>query len=284
MTDASKYMRQYRLIALDLDGTTMEGGQMPTPRVLAAIAAAQARGVYVVVATGRGYHSASKYGAILGLTTPLVCFQGALVKERTGEQATLLVEPLPREPLTELVELAETRGLELNLYGEECLYLSHTSQPLSFYELWFGMPIRRVPHLDYALRDFDARGLTPLKGLFISEPEKGDRLYRELAERFAGRMTVLRSHPLFVEVISPRASKGNAVAFLARHYGVDQAETIAVGDSGNDVSMVQWAGLGVAMGNATPDVLAVADFIAPPVEQDGVATVIEQFVLGNGHG
>jgi len=57
-----------------------------------------------------------------------------------------------------------------------------------------------------------------------------------------------------------------------------------VGDSGNDVSMVQWAGLGVAMGNATPDVLAVADFIAPPVEQDGVATVIEQFVLGNGHG
>jgi len=69
------------------------------------------------------------------------------------------------------------------------------------------------------------------------------------------------------------------VAFLADRFDVPQADTIAVGDSGNDVSMIQWAGLGVAMRNATPDVLAAADWIAPAVTEDGVAAVIERFIL-----
>ena len=101
----------------------------------------------------------------------------------------------------------------------------------------------------------------------------------ELAASFAGRLNVVRSHPLFVEIISPRVSKGRGVAHLADLYGVSRAQTIAVGDSGNDLSMVQWAGLGVAMGNASADVKAVADWIAPPVSEDGVAAVIERFVL-----
>jgi len=83
-------------------------------------------------------------------------------------------------------------------------------------------------------------------------------------------------------VTSLNASKGNALSVVADWYGVSRAETIAVGDSGNDVSMVAWAGLGIAVANATHDVLAVADWVAPAVTDEGVAAVIERFILNNG--
>ena len=84
---------------------------------------------------------------------------------------------------------------------------------------------------------------------------------------------------MFVEVHSTEASKGHGLRFLARHYGIPQAETIAVGDSGNDNSMIEWAGLGVAMGNSLPEVFAAANEVAPPVEEDGLAHVIEKYIL-----
>jgi Cof subfamily protein (haloacid dehalogenase superfamily) len=273
----------YRLIALDLDGTSVVGGHMPTPRVRAAVTAAQERGVHVVLATGRPYLSALRWAAAFELQTPLICFQGALVKEQMGERATLMCEPLPLEPLPELIALAGERGWELTLYTEDAIYLARMSNPPSFYDLWFGSPLRRMPSLAEALRAILAQGVAPIKGLFIGRPEDNDGLTAELDVHFAGRLAVVRSHDLFVEVTSPKASKGNALAFLAGRYGVARAETIAAGDSGNDVSMVQWAGMGVAVANATPDVLAAADWIAPPVTEDGVATLIEQFVLGDGH-
>ena len=93
---------------------------------------------------------------------------------------------------------------------------------------------------------------------------------------------MLRSHELFTEVTPPNASKGNALAFLADHYGIAKGETIAVGDSDNDISMIRWAGLGVAMGNAAPEVIAAADRVAPSVFDDGLAAVVEEYVLRNG--
>ena len=118
----------------------------------------------------------------------------------------------------------------------------------------------------------------------IVEPGEGEPLAAELHAIFQGRLTVLRSHELFTEVTPPNASKGNALAFLADRYGISQAETIAVGDSDNDISMIRWAGLGVAMGNAAPEVIAAADWVAPSVFDDGLAAVIEEFVLRNGRG
>jgi hypothetical protein len=92
----------------------------------------------------------------------------------------------------------------------------------------------------------------------------------------------VRSHILFVEITSPGVSKGSALAFLAGYFGIPREETIAVGDNGNDVSMIEWAGLGVAMANATPDAIAAADWVAPPVGEDGVATLIDKFILNHG--
>jgi len=275
-------LSSYRLIALDLDGTAVEGGQLPNERVRGAVAEAEARGVHVVLATGRPFLSARRYAEAFNLLTPLICFQGALVKEMAGRQATLLSEHLPAGPLDEVIALAEAQALELTLYSEERIYYSHTTRPEAFYDLWFGIPGGTVPRLHDALREIHAHGLVPLKGLFIGEPDENDRLVVQLSERFDGRLSVVRSHDLFVEVTSPIVSKGAALAFVAERFGVSREEVIAVGDSGNDVSMVEWAGLGVAMANATPDVHAVADWVAPPVGDDGVVEIIERFLLRNG--
>jgi Cof subfamily protein (haloacid dehalogenase superfamily) len=269
----------YRLLALDLDGTTVEGGQMPTPRVKAAIAAAVAAGVQVIVATGRPYVSARRYAGALGVCTPVICFQGALVKECAGDQRTLFAEAMPAAPFAEVVALAQARRLELNIYTETRIFHGPTSYSPAFYDLWFGGDTQPVASLATAFEQVRRAAQPLLKGLFISDERASDDLTHELQEVVAGRLTVMRSHPLFVEVTSRNASKGNAVAFLADWYGIPQAETIAVGDSGNDVSMVAWAGLGVAVANATPEVHAVADWIAPPVTEEGVVTVIEKFIL-----
>jgi Cof subfamily protein (haloacid dehalogenase superfamily) len=269
----------YRLLALDLDGTAIQLGQMPTPRVKQAVAAASARGVRVVVATGRPYASARKFQAALELDTPLICYQGALVKEVLNEQHTLLTEPLPEEPLDEVIELVEQRGWEFNLYSEDFIYLAQMNHPESFYERWFGLPCARVPSLTDALKTMRATGTAPLKGMFLGEPEDIDRLTPEVEERFGARFAVVRSHSLFSEITAPGVSKGSSLAFLAGRYRIARDDTIAAGDNGNDVSMIQWAGVGVAMANATAEAMAVADWVAPSVTDDGVATLIDKFIL-----
>ena len=277
-------MSKYRLIALDLDGTAVLDGQMPSPAVREAVAAAEQRGVQVVLATGRPYQSALTYASALNLRSPVICYQGALVKEAGVAAATLFAEAMPRAPLVDLLSSAVECDLDLNLYSERAIYLPGMRHSQEFYDLWFGLPIVKVNALDDGLRTIDQEGLVPLKCLFIGEPEANDRLIATLRTRFEGSLSVVRSHPLFVEAVSPAASKGRALAYLAERCGLSRDEVVAVGDSGNDLSMVRWAGMGVAMGNATPDVQAVADWVAPTVTEDGVAAVIDRFVLRNGRG
>ncbi len=274
----------YRLLAFDYDGTAAIDGELPTERVYNALAAARAKDLILVLATGRPYNSASRYAEALHLDAPVICYQGAMVRELTGERRVLYVEPAPADAMCEVLALADERNLELNVYGEDCMYVIQRGRPLEFYERWFGMPIQMAQSYAQICDLFAAEGKSPLKGLFIGDPETNEAFRNELRERFKGRLEVVRSHDMFVEVHSLEASKGHGLKFLAQHFGISQAETIAVGDSGNDSSMIAWAGLGVAMGNAMPEVFAAADVVAPPVMEDGLAYVIENYILADGRG
>ncbi len=270
---------KYRLLAIDLDGTAIQLGQMPTPRVKQAVAAASARGVRVVVATGRPFASARKFQAALELETPLVCYQGALVKEVLDQQHTLLDQPLAEETLVEVIDLAQKRGWEFNLYSQDFIYLAQMNHPESFYERWFGLPCAPVSSLAEALRIMRSTETRPLKGMFLGEPEEIDRVTPEVQEMFGDRFSVVRSHSLFSEITAPGVSKGSALAFLAECYDIDRTETIAAGDNGNDLTMIEWAGLGIAMANATHEAIAAADWVAPSVTEDGIAALIDRFIL-----
>jgi hypothetical protein len=280
---AGDLLVKYRLLAVDLDGTVALDGQMPTEGVRAAIQKAVTGGTHVVVATGRPYESAITFSDFLGLSSPVICFQGAMVRETAGARRVLYSARLPLEPLQDVVAFLAGSDFEITLYSEDTLYRSDTRHPTPFWQRWFGLHTEVVSDL----RDVVARagqGGSPLvKALIIGTPEGNDRLAPELRERFAGRLDVVRSHPLFVELTAPGVCKGQALAFLADYLGVRREETVAAGDSGNDVSMVRWAGLGVAMANATPEVLAVADWVAPSVSEDGITELVARYLSGNGH-
>jgi Cof subfamily protein (haloacid dehalogenase superfamily) len=263
----------YRLIAFDLDGTLMGSEQTFSPRVRHTLSAAQANGAHVTLATGRSYLSARPFAAELGISVPLVCYQGGLIVEPGGHVLHQLV--LRRELAAQVLALAAERDWHATLYQDGQIYVTEMRHSPAFYYSMLNPGVQHVADWQTLLeRD-------PDKVLLVAEdPAQTELIYAEMRKRFSASMQIVRSHALFVEANPPGVNKGAGLAWLADYLGVEQAQVMAVGDQDNDVSMLAWAGLGVAMGNASPDCRAAADWIAPPLEEDGAAVAIEHFVLG----
>ena len=113
----------------------------------------------------------------------------------------------------------------------------------------------------------------------MAHPPLPDEALPRAQADFAGRAAVTVSHPMFLEFLAPGVNKGRAVRYLARHLGVDLRDTMAIGDQLNDREMLAEVGLGVAMGGARAEVREVARLVAPPVEEEGVAQVLEELIL-----
>lgn len=259
-----------RLIALDLDGTLVDHQFEFSPRVKRAVAEAQRRGIAVTLATGRSLVSTRPFAEELGISAPLICYQGGLIAEPDGR--VLYRAALDRRLAAEVIALAESRGWHVNLYQDGLLYLTEFRHPVTFYEAMLNPRTQRVADL-FPLLDHD-----PDKIVIVAEGN-GDEILAGLRAQFDGQMQIVRSHELFVETNPSGVDKGQGLARLAEHLGAPQSQVMAVGDQDNDAPMVAWAGLGVAMGNASAACKAVADWIAPPLSQDGAAAAIERFAL-----
>jgi Cof subfamily protein (haloacid dehalogenase superfamily) len=262
----------YKLLACDLDGTLMDETFTFTPRVKAAVALAMARGVAVTIATGRAYPSTLPFAQELGITLPLICTQGGLVQDPVTGQV-LHQTVMPFTLAHEIIALSQQHNWHLTLYVDDQIYLTGLQHPRTFYDRLFSLPLRVVSDLPAAVTR------PPAKFIIIAAPEQADAIVPQLRERFAGRLRIVRSHRNFVEGNPPDASKGQALARLAARLRIPQSQTAAIGDNDNDADMVAWAGLGLAMGNAHPDLKAVADVVLPPVKKDGVAVAIEKYIL-----
>ncbi len=262
----------YRLIALDLDGTLIAHDLRISPRARRAIRRAMDKGITVILASGRAFPSMLPYVQELGISAPVICYQGCqIVLPETRQviyQATL---PLPVTQT--LLEYAQSRDLDITVYVDDHIYLREFRHPEEFYRRWFGLPCILVKDLVAGVRQ------EPTKVIITGAGPENDRLMPELQRRFGSSINVIRSHTLFIEGMPLGVSKGAALERVAADLGIPQEQTMAIGDWGNDVEMVAWAGLGVAMGNATEGVKAVASYVAPSVEEDGVAVAIETFCL-----
>ncbi len=267
-------MSAYKLLAVDLDGTVLPNQGAISNRVKGAIRRAQDAGIVVTVATGRTFPSTLVFAEQLGVAdAPLICYQGALIKHPvTGE--VLFEERLSSDVMRDAILYARRHDLHLNVYTDDETYMERYESAGRLYTA-----VSRHAHTAVSdlLEILDRR---PTKCIFVSETKEAtDALLPKLKAEFAERMRVVRSHDLLIEAGPPGATKGTALARLAAHLGVTQAQTAAIGDNDNDVDMIAWAGLGLAMGNATPDVLAVARIVLPSVWEDGAAYGIEHYVL-----
>jgi Cof subfamily protein (haloacid dehalogenase superfamily) len=265
----------YKLLALDLDGTTLGPGLEIQPVVSDAIAAAQAQGVRVTLATGRMFASTRPYAKQLNIHDPLICYQGALIRDPiTGEVYQHVVTPgdLAAEAIGMLLE----RDIFLLAYIDERLCVAEQRPELDQYLQWHPEGIEVVIDPELAAL---AREQPPTKLLFVADPPIVEREIARLAAHFAGRLSAVRSHALFGELTALGISKGAALATLAARLGIPREQVVAIGDHENDLPMIEWAGLGLAMGNAIPAARALADAVIPPVEEAGVAWAIEHYIL-----
>jgi Cof subfamily protein (haloacid dehalogenase superfamily) len=261
----------YKLIAADLDGTLRAGQQPFSPRLRDAVRRAQARDVRVVIATGRMYRTAAPFARELGLTSAIVCDHGATIRDaQSGE--ILVQKTVPLDLARQVIECASDDLAVLVCIAEE-FYTPRLSDLARDFVGSYREYLHIVPELARALPG------EPQKIIFINDESVTDSLFVELKIRFGKALQVVQSYPTYVELTHREVSKGNAVAWLANRWNIARAEVIALGDHDNDRSMIEWSGLGVAMGNAIDRVKAVADYIAPRAEENGAAFVIEKFVL-----
>lgn len=271
----------FRLIATDLDDTLLDDNSRISERNRQAVRQAVSLGIQFVIATGRMFQTSVKYIDELGLQgdPPLINFHGALIKT-AHSQEILFHQPLANSLAVELAEELALHGCYVSLFIGDRIYITEESKYSRFYSSLSGVVLREVGNLAAFLRKTGAR---PSKISVISWDGRLDMIGTALQERFGEALSVLQSRPSFLEITDRRATKGQALGWLADRLGIAREHVMAFGDGQNDLDMLGYAGLGVAVANARPEVIRVADLVAASNLDDGVAEVIEQYVL-NGQG
>lgn len=267
------------LIALDIDGTLVGDDLEIGPRTRAAIRAALKRGVSISLVTGRMVSSAMRFAQDLGLTAPVVGYQGGLIREMpvhgSDRIGRLLVHaPLPADVARDIVGWTVANGLDPHVNHLERFILRTNDPNAGDYSAFMGAPAEFLDDL----RDIHH---PVTKVLAVGVPPQPVEVAPVARAAFAGRADVTISHPKYLEFVAPGVSKGRAVRFLARRQGVALGATLAIGDQWNDLEMLAEVGHGAAMPSAPSGVKAVARYIAPSVAEEGVATMIEALVLAD---
>ena len=252
--------RVIRLIALDLDGTLLDRQGQLSPADAAALRQQQQRGVLVVLASGRMTDSIRKVAAALGLNGPIIAYNGARVTDGQARSGRILLHrPLPARYADELIAYAKEQRFHLNYYLEEVLYGVDTPELRPFADLYTRQTGSQFCFVDDLER---FRGCAPTKIILITEPPRRDELYRFWQEKWGQKVWVTTTNPEYLEFLHKEASKGAALEVIAREYGIPQQETMAFGDGRNDIPMLQWAGLGVAVANAESECKQAADYVS----------------------
>jgi Cof subfamily protein (haloacid dehalogenase superfamily) len=264
---------KYKLIVSDLDDTLLHDDQSISERTRRAIALAQARGIRFMIATGRMFPSALPFARELGLTGPIICCQGAQIADlETGR--SLREAAVPIEAAREVLRFLDGEGLYAQYYSTEDYFFEKECEQTALYHRLSGVKGRALGRKPAEALDFE-----PIKLLSIADPALIRQTYEKAAERFGGSLTVTISRSNYLEFSHPEAHKGAAVATVAEQLGLKAHEVMACGDAMNDLSMLRWAGLGVAVANGNDDVKARADAVTASNEGDGVALAMEQYAL-----
>lgn len=265
---------QYKLVAIDLDDTLLNSDLQISSRNKQAIALARAKGVEITISTGRMYQAAVGFARELGIEAPLITYQGALVREAVSGKI-LEHLPVPLDLAREIIRLVRPRGWHINLYLDDRLYVEQITPAAQQYMRISKVAAEPVGDL------LDFLQSAPTKVVVIGDSGEMDALGEEMKAHFGESLHITKSKPHFLEFSHPQATKGRALAELAGWLHISRDEIIAIGDSYNDLEMIRYAGLGVVMANGPAAVQKVADFVAPVNDADGVALVLEKFILEN---
>lgn len=259
----------FDLIALDLDGTLLDSREDISARNRRAIRASLDAGIRIVLVTGRGVDTPIRISKELGLNLPIICAHGALTKDFLANK-TLGHVPVPLQYAKPMVEFAERAGLSIALYSEEVFYRLEGSK--LYMEDMTGPAWREVKTFE------DVMHMPPTFIRFLGQ-ESVEAMQQEFGDL---PLHFKLEHWLdFVEcaVTNRDATKQRALARLCADFQIPAERVMAIGDSRNDVPMLRWAGVGIAMGNANAEVKQSVRYVTATNDEDGVALALERFAL-----
>ncbi|WP_130832965.1 sugar-phosphatase [[Erwinia] mediterraneensis] len=266
-----------KLIAIDMDGTLLNPQHQITPAVKAAIGRARDKGVSIVLATGRPFVGVERYLMELDLQQEgqyCISNNGALVQQAQNGDCVAEVT-LGFDDYLYIEQLARELGVHFQAFDKTHLYTPN--KDISEYTIHeaslTGIPVRYR-----AVEEMDPQMRFP-KLMMLDKPGLLDEAIRRLPAHAQENYTILKSAPYYLEILNKRVNKGEGVRMLAEKLGLTQAEVMTIGDQENDLAMIEYAGTGVAMGNAIDAVKQVAQFITKTNMEDGVAYAIEELVL-----
>lgn len=272
-----------RLLVLDIDGTLAGESNIVSSKVLRAIKQVQQRGVQVAIATGRMYCSALRFHRIVNSSLPLIAYQGAYIKD-PNTQCLYRHQPLPRSWTLELLHYLkqlESEGLlSIHLYIDDTLHVKAIIEDTIAYAARSEVEPNAVGDL-LTLLQHNARLETTKLLALSSDTALIAELIEQLAQHpDAHEIYLTRSVETFFEATHPSANKGDAVRYLAEELlELNRDQVMVIGDNFNDLEMIRYAKLGIAMANGPRPVQMAADWVAPSVDDDGVAAALEKYLL-----
>jgi len=269
---------QYEIIALDLDGTLTNNKKEITPVVKDAIYRLRDAGKKVILASGRPtegiYYLADelemdKYGGYI-----LSFNGGKIIDYKTKE--VLYTQTVPERLVPAIREFLEDTHCVVNTYKNGAIYTTDPNDEYVKKEAFITKmpviaPIDFWSEIDFGVNKF----------LLTAEPDYAKDITYEMANRFYGSLNIFRSEPFFIEVCPPGIDKARSLDKLLEKIGYTKEQLVACGDGYNDITMIAYAGMGVAMANGCDDVKAKAKYICPSNEEDGIADVIDKFFLAD---
>lgn len=258
-----------KLVATDIDGTILKytGGFNQT--VIDYINELDKSGIKVVLVTGRMHKSAQKIADELGLKTPIVSYQGALVRNK---EQVLYERYIPNDTSERILNWALKQDIHINLYMNDDLYVEKEND--------FTRKYASHQHIPFNVQPFDTIKLDNVNKILLidyNDAQKVSRVTEQLQKDFP-ELYIVKSTDFFCEVCHKEATKGDGLKCIHDFYGITKDETLAIGDHNNDLELLLSGGVKVAMGNATEELKSVADFVTDTVENDGFIKAVEKFV------
>ncbi|MBO8159010.1 Cof-type HAD-IIB family hydrolase [Thermosyntropha sp.] len=263
-----------RLIGIDLDDTLLDGKGNISVKAAEMIKKIKDKGVLVTLATGRMYSSALPYALKLNMELPLITYQGALVKNSLSGEV-LYYKPLEPKKAGEIIDFFKSYKVHYHAFLGDNLCMEKLTPEGRDYINFAGLNADLVPDLRRKAGEGGSIKVTAMS----YEVEKILEMEKILKRNYEGELHITRSRPYFLDVLHVKADKAEALKVVAEHYGIKQEEVMAIGDSYNDIPMLRWAGIGVAMGNAPEEVKKEADYVTFSNEEEGVAYILEKLIL-----
>ena len=258
-----------KLVATDIDGTIVKWDTSVSENVKNCIKNLQNNGIKVVLVTGRMHCATEHLRNELGLNSPVVSYQGGLIKDNSGK--TLYQENLDSKCAKEIIEWAHADNIHLNLYIDDKLYVEKDDDCVKKYT--------DGKFVSYTICPFDSlkiENVNKILAIYYGNAERVTGWVKELQAKYPN-LYIVKSTPFFCEIGSSMAKKSLGVEFLAKYWGLSKDEILTIGDQNNDIELLKAGGVKVAMGNATQELKECATYITDTVENDGFVKAIEKF-------